>query len=194
MLVSGAKLKEAIIIPGSLLAILILAIIAAPYRLTRIITFLNPSNDPQGNGYLNVQLSKILSNSGLWGQGFTFEPQVLPELHTDFIFTFITYTFGWAISIVLIGLIVTFLARVVLIAKQAKTSYAKLLISGIVALLGVQFIWNIFMNLGLAPISGLGLPFISYGGSQLVINGATIGIILSIYKRRNISQGYTMFQ
>ena len=62
-----------------------------------------------------------------------------------------------------------------------------MLLSGITALLAVQFIYNIFMNLGLAPISGVGLPFISYGGSQLIINAASVGIISSIYRLRNVS-------
>jgi rod shape determining protein RodA len=188
MIVSGAKFKKIILISGSLIAILILCIITEPYRLNRLLTFLNPAGDPLGSGYLNIQLSKIISDSGLLGQGLTFDPQVLPALHTDFIFAFITYTFGWIASILLITFVVMFLVRIARIARQVKINYAKLLISGFVSILAVQFLWNIAMNLGLAPISGLGLPFISYGGSQLIINAATVGIISSIYRRKNISK------
>jgi len=192
MIVSGLKLKHIILISGSFIAILILAIITKPYRLKRLVTFLNPGSDPSGSGWLNIQLSKIISQSGLLGQGLTFDPQILPELHTDFIFTFITYTFGWIASILLITFVVMFLIRIAYIARQVKISYAKLLISGFVSILAVQFLWNIFMNLGLAPLSGVGLPFISYSGSQLIINAATVGIISSIYRRKNISQSYML--
>lgn len=187
LIVSGAKLKKIFLILGSFIAIIILSTVTEPYRLNSLIIFLNPAADPLGGGYLNIRLSKIISGSGLWGQGLTFNPQVLPELHTDFIFAFITYTFGWIASLLLITFVVLFLVRITRIARQVKITYAKLLISGFVSILTVQFLWNISMNLGLAPISGLGLPFISYGGSQLIINAATVGIISSIYRRKNIT-------
>ena len=191
MIVSGAKFKKLLLIFGSFMTLLILSIVTESDGLERILTFLNPAADPLGSGYLNIQLNKIISNSGLLGQGLTFNPHVLPELHTDFIFAFITYTFGWIASILLITFIVMFLIRIANIARQVKFNYAKLLISGFVSILAIQFLWNIAMNLGLAPIIGLGLPFISYSGSQLIINAATVGIISSIYRRKNISQSYT---
>lgn len=191
MIASGAKLKKVFFIVGPVvIAILVLPILTAPYRLARILSFIDPAKDPSGSGYLNMQLSKIFSNSGLWGQGLTFDTQVLPELHTDFIFAFITYTFGWVASILLITFVVLFLVRIANIARQIKVNYGRLLIIGFVSILSVQFLWNIFMNLGLAPISGVGLPFISYGGSQLIINAITVGIISSIYRRKNISHNY----
>ncbi len=192
MIVSGAQLKQALLIPVPFIVILIWSIFNAPYRLERFLIFLNPGSDPQGYGYLNLQLSKIISHSGFLGQGLTFDPLLLPDLHTDFIFAFITYTCGWLASILLTALVIMFLVRMIRIAKQVKITYAKLLISGFVSILSVQFLWNIFMNLGLAPISGVGLPFISYGGSQLVINAAIIGIVLSIYRRKNISSSYKL--
>jgi cell division protein FtsW (lipid II flippase) len=171
------------------MALPLLLIVSVPYRLQRFFIFLNPAGDPQGAGYINIQLSHVLAHSGLFGQGLTFVPGVLPELHTDFIFAFITYTFGWIAGLLLIALVAMFLVRIALIAGKTKIHYGKLLISGFVSILAIQFLWNILMNLGLAPISGVGLPFISYGGSQLVINAAAIGIISSIYRRRNVSQG-----
>jgi rod shape determining protein RodA len=190
MVVSDAKFKKLFFILGTFMTLLILSIITEPHRLDRILIFLNPEADPLGSGYLNIQLSKIISDSGLWGQGLTFNHKALPELHTDFIFAFITYTFGWIASLLLITFVIMFLVRIAGIARQVKINYAKLLISGFVSILTVQFLWNISMNLGLAPISDIGLPFISFGGSQLIINAATVGIISSIYKRKNISQSY----
>jgi cell division protein FtsW (lipid II flippase) len=192
MIVSGAKLKQIILIPGSFLAVLILSMITVPNRLNRFFIFLNPESDPSGSGWLNIQLSKIISDSGLFGQGLTFDPQIIPELHTDFIFAFITYTFGWIASILLIVFVVMFLVRIAGIARQVKNDYGRLLISGFVSIMAIQFLWNILMNLGLAPLSAVGLPFISYGGSQLIINAAIVGIISSIYRRKNISQNYTL--
>lgn len=192
MIVSGAKMKQVIVSVGSFMALLILPIITEPYILNRLLTFLNPGRDPQGSGYINIQLSNVISHSGFLGQGLTFSPQLLPELHTDFIFAFIIYTFGWIASILLIAFVVMFLVRIALIAGQIKIHYGRLLISGFVSILAIQFLWNILMNLGMAPISSVGLPFISYGGSQLVINAAAVGIISSIYRRRNVSQGYVL--
>lgn len=190
MIISGAKFKRIILISGSFISILLLPLITETYRLQRLVDFLNSAGDPQGGGYLNIQLSKVLSYSGLLGQGLTFDSRILPEIHTDFIFAFITYTFGWIASILLITFVVVFLVRIAFIARQVKINYAKLLISGFVSILAVQFLWNIFMNLGLLPISGVGLPFISYSGSQLIINAATVGIISSIYRRKNVSESH----
>ena len=192
LIVSGAKLKQIISILGSFMAILILSIITDPFRFKRLFTFLNPESDPSRSGWLNIQLSKIISGSVLLGQGLTFEPKILPELHTDFVFAYITYTFGWIASILLITFVVIFLVCIGSIYRKVKNNYGKLLISGFLSILAIQFLWNIFMNLGLAPLTAVGLPFISFGGSQLIINAAIVGIILSIYRRKNISQYYTI--
>jgi len=88
----------------------------------------------------------------------------------------------------LVALIVLFIIRMASVAVVVKSNYARLMISGFVAVFAVQFLWNICMNLGLAPISWVELPFISYGGSQLIFDAAALGVISSIYRRRNISQ------
>ena len=186
IIVSRVNFKRVILISVPFTAILALSIITEPYRLTRLLIFLNPMSVPL-DGYINTQLNKIITGSGFLGQGLTFHPQILPELHTDFVFAFITCTFGWLASVLLITFFVMFLIRIAGIARQVKINYAKLLISGFVSILAVQFLWNILMNLGLAPISDMGLPFISYGGSQLIINAAIVGIISSIYRRKSIS-------
>ena len=188
MIASGASYKKMILLSSPFITILALSIITKPFRLQRLFTFLNPQADPTGSGYQSIQLHKMIGSSGLWGQGLTLDAQALPEIHTDFVFTFITYTFGWVASTLLIVFIILFLVRITQVNKKVKNQYAKLLLHGFVAILAVEFIWNIAMNLGLAPISCLGLPFISYGGSQLIMNGAIIGIISSIYRRKNLSE------
>jgi cell division protein FtsW (lipid II flippase) len=112
----------------------------------------------------------------------------IPSAHTDFIFAYITYTFGWFTAIILAVLIMVFLIRMTRIAIIVKNNYARLLVIGLATIFAVQFLWNIAMNLGFAPISGVGLPFISYGGSQLISNALAVGIILSIYRRKNLSK------
>jgi len=187
MIASGARPKILLLLTGIISLIMAWLIISAPYRLERFLTFINPDRDPQGSGYLQNQLSNLITNSGLLGQGLTLEPKIIPDLHTDFIFSYITFTFGWIAGGFLAALVILFILRMTHIASLVKDSYARMLVIGFAAIFSIQFAWNIFMNLGLAPISGVGLPFVSYGGSQLVFNGAALGIILSIYKVRNIS-------
>lgn len=183
MVMSGIKLKHILFIIGSGSGLLLLT--AHPYRMKRLLIFLNPHKDPQGVGWINIQLNRATHAAGLFGQGFNFSPGTIPEVHTDFIFTYIVYTFGWLAGIVLAALIVAFLVRVTRTAMVTKNSYGKLLVSGFTAIFSVQFIWNILMNLSLAPISGVGLPFISFGGSQFVISMAAIGIVSNVYRWRN---------
>lgn len=152
---------------GSGFGLLLFAGITLPYRIRRLLTFINPNQDPLGTGYINIQLNKITHSTGLFGQGFNF-PRVIPEVHTDFVFTYIVHTFGWIAGIILAALVITFLMRLTYSAMIIKNSYGKLLVSGFVTVFAVRFFWNILMNIGLAPIFGVGLPFISYGGSQFI--------------------------
>jgi cell division protein FtsW (lipid II flippase) len=186
---SGIKIKYIFTLITSCTALFMLYVLNAPYRIKRLLAYLNPEQDPQGMGYLNIQLDKIIDSAGLLGQGFTFDGKMLPDVHTDFIFTYIVYTFGWIAGVLLAVLVLLFLIRMSHITRYVKSSYGKLLISGIVAIFAVQFMWNIFMNLSLLPITGMGLPFISYGNTQFVINMAAIGLISNIYKQRNVVAG-----
>lgn len=188
MIVSGAKPSNFFLLMGVISGMFILTITTVPYRLERLIIFIHPERDPLGNGWLNIQLSKLINSSGLFGQGFILKQKMLPDLHTDFIFSYITFTFGWIAGGVLIGLGMFFMIRMCRIAKVVKNHYAKLLISAFIAIFAVQFIWNILMNLGFAPICGVTLPFISFGGSQLVFNAAALGVISSVYRLRNTSR------
>lgn len=185
LIMSGVKIKNICMLIASCTAAFVFYLFKESYRLEKFLIFLNAKSDPQGSGYLNVQLDKLIHSAGIWGKGFTLEGGILPELHTDFIFTYIVYTFGWIAGLLLAVLAVLFLVRIGNIALYVKSSYGKLLISGFVAIFAVQFIWNILMNLSLVPITSIELPFISYGNSQFVINMAAVGLISNIYKQRN---------
>ena len=187
LIMSGVKIKNICILIVSCIAAFTIYLLNESYRINRLLVFLNAKTDPQGRGYLNVQLDKLLHSAGMWGQGLTLDKKILPEVHTDFIFTYIVYTFGWIAGILLAALAVLFLIKIGKTVLYVKNSYGKLLIGGFAAIFAVQFTWNILMNLGLVPITSIALPFISYGSSQFIINISAIGLISNIYKQRNKS-------
>lgn len=174
MIISGLKLKHIIISFG------VIGVIE-PIALFHIF-----SSYPRwilGGNY--NQLVALMKSAGLFGQGANFTPNMLPEVHTNFIFTYIVYSFGWIAGIILISLILAFIIRIGIIGKSTKESYGKLLVSGLCALFVVQFLLSISFNLALFDIISVSMPFISYGGSQLLINIISISIVSNVYKWRN---------
>ncbi|EKY23287.1 hypothetical protein HMPREF0216_02957 [Clostridium celatum DSM 1785] len=103
----------------------------------------------------------------------------------EFVLTSIIYCFGWIVGIIIIALVLSFIIRMCFISINTKNTYGKLLVSGLCSLFTIQFILNILANFSLSPILGISMPFISYGGSQLVINVVAISIINNVYKFRN---------
>ncbi|MGI5911068.1 MAG: FtsW/RodA/SpoVE family cell cycle protein [Syntrophomonadaceae bacterium] len=184
MLLSRAKYWQIAAIMAFPVLTTLLAVISHPYRLQRFTIFLNPQVDPSGAGYLYIKITEVLKAAGLFGQGFNLS--VLPELHTDFVFTYIVYTFGWLAGILFFFLVVGFLVHLFKTAKIVRNEYGSLLIAGLSTLLLVQTLWHILMNLGWLPITGMSLPFISYGGSQLVVQMLALGMILAAYRLKDI--------
>lgn len=174
MIISGLKLKHIIISFG------VIGVIE-PIALFHIF-----SSYPRWilGGHYN-QLVALMKSAGLFGQGANFTPNMLPEVHTNFIFTYIVYSFGWIAGIILISLILAFIIRIGIIGKSTKESYGKLLVSGLCALFAVQFLLSISFNLALFDIISVSMPFISYGGSQLLINIISISIVSNVHKWRN---------
>lgn len=162
---------------------------AAPYRLARLMAFLNPQSDPQGIGYHINQIFISLSHGGLLGQGFGASRQkylFLPEAHTDSIFAIIAEEFGFLGSLVLIFLYFLFVYRIYHIIRLAPDRLGKLLATGIFGFFNLQIIINLAGMVGLFPLTGVPLPFLSYGGSNLIISFALIGVLLNIEKRIKI--------
>ncbi len=156
-----------------------------PYQKNRITAFINPSSDPRGAGY-NVNQAKItVGSGGLWGQGLGRGSQsqlnFLPVAHTDFIFAGTAEATGFVGSTFMIVLLVILIMRVITVTKSAKDSFGMYLASGIGAIFLFQMLINIGMNLGIMPVTGIPLPFVSYGGSSMLVNFAAIGILQSIY-------------
>lgn len=162
---------------------IIALIIAAPYRLARIVSFLNPWSDPLGTGFQIIQSLYAISPSGLFGRGLGNSIQkhfYLPEPQTDFIFAIILEELGILGVIILSVLFITLFTNVIKISLNSKDLFAKYLSFGLIISIILQTALNISVVIGLVPVTGVTLPFISYGGSSLLVSMASIGIILNI--------------
>lgn len=192
MILVKAKLRYILIMIFTVLTSTITFISSTQYRIRRLMVFLHPESDPNGAGYINSQISSVLKSVGLYGHGFNFPPRTIPQVQNDFVLTYIIYTFGWIGGITVIALAFIFIIRLFMAAKKIRDSFGTLVVQGFLCIFALKFIWNILMILGFVPIVSVSLPFISYGGSGLVIQMAAVGLILSIYKRKNLSNTSTV--
>lgn len=183
---AGMSLFNLLILIPAAFAGFYLLIKAAPYRLNRLLAFFNPAADPQGISYHINQIFISLSQGGLFGQGFGSSRQkylFLPEAHTDSIFAIIAEEYGFFGSLILISLYFVFIYKIYHLVRLAPDKQSKLLAAGVFAFFNLQIIINLAGMVGLFPLTGVPLPFLSYGGSNLLISFALIGILLNIEKR-----------
>jgi len=159
-----------------------------PHQVARLETFIDPTRDPLGDGYHVIQSKISIGSGGLWGQGLFQGSQnqlgFLPEQHTDFIYSVVGEELGFiggGLVILLFGLL---LWRILSIAGSAKDMYGSLIATGVAAMIGFHVVENIGMTLGVMPVTGIPLPFISYGGSSLLTNMVAIGLVLNVGMRR----------
>ena len=161
-----------------------------PHQQKRIETFINPYADPLGAGYNALQAKVAIGSGGLLGKGFMQGSQTqlrfIPEQWTDFIFCVIGEEFGFWGSIITLTLFFIIFLRILNIVNSVKDDYSRLVLIGILTLIFVHFSINIGMNLGITPVIGLPLPFISYGGSSLMVNMILMGVVMNIYKNRRL--------
>jgi len=162
-----------------------------PYQKNRVVAFINPAADPQGAGY-NVSQSKIaIGSGGLWGRGLGKGSQsqlnFLPVAHTDFIFAGAAEATGFIGSTFLLGLLLFLMIRILAITRLARDDFGMYLSVGIGTIFLFQALVNIGMNMGIMPVTGIPLPFVSYGGSAQISNFLAIGILQSIYMRHKIT-------
>ena len=158
------------------------------YMRNRIFTFLDPTNDP--GAYYNIQQALISIGSGnVWGKGFATGTQsqlhFLRVRHTDFIFSVICEELGFIGAIILLGMFALLLWRLLRIAANAGDLTGRLIVSGVTAFIFYQLLVNVGMNLNVIPVAGLPLPFISSGGSALVVTYMGLGLAQSVAMRRN---------
>jgi len=163
-------------------------LLLAPYQKDRIATFLHPEQDPQNTGYNVIQSLIAIGNGGFTGRGVGGGTQsslnFLPEQHTDFIFASYTEAFGFLGSLCLLILFGVIFFRLYRTAQFARDAFGYFLCIGVMTLLFVHVTVNIGMNMGLLPVTGIPLPFVSYGGSALLSMSIAMGIVMSVYRMR----------
>ena len=165
-----------------LIGIVVLVIIA-PYRMERITSFLNPWSDPLGSGFQIIQSLYAIGPGGLLGMGLGNSIQkhfYLPEPQTDFIFSIISEELGFAGILIVSTLFIIIIYRGIKISLNSEDKFAKYLAFGITFSIAFQTILNLMVVVGLIPVTGVTLPFLSYGGSSLLISMIEIGILLNI--------------
>lgn len=186
ILVGGAKISHLLsLVPVGLAAGLVL-IFTQSYRLDRLTSFLNPWADPSGDSYQLIQSLYALGSGGVFGSGLGNSRQkalFMPEPHNDFIFAIIGEELGLIGCIAIILLFMFIVIKGVSIAIKARDNYGFLISIGIISVIAIQAIINIAVVTGSMPVTGVPMPFISYGGTSLVFNLGAIGILLNISRQ-----------
>ena len=183
MFMAGAQLHHMGALCVLALPALYLLVVKVPYRLIRIMTFLNPWEDSQGAGFQLTQSQIALGSGGFFGVGLGHSVQklyYLPTAHTDFILSIIGEEMGFVGVFTIIVLFMVFIWQGARIANRVTDPFGYFLSVGIVSLLGLQAVINVGVSIGALPTKGLPLPFISYGGSALVVNMMAVGLLLNI--------------
>jgi rod shape determining protein RodA len=157
------------------------------YQKQRIIVFLDPGRDSQGAGYQIIQSKIAIGSGGLAGKGYLEGSQTklafLPHQHTDFVFSVLGEEFGLIGGIILLGLFSFLIVKGILFAQKTRNTFASNLAIGLTATIGFQMTVNIAMTLGVMPVTGLPLPFVSYGGSSMLLSWIILGLLLAINSR-----------
>ena len=159
------------------------------YQKDRLILFLDPDRDPLGGGYHLIQSSIAIGNGGLWGRGLFQGTQTqlnfIPEQHNDFIFSAIGEELGFMGCFIVLAIYWLICLRLVIIAQNAKDNFGSLLAIGVLSMIVFQVLINIGMTIGLAPVTGIPLPWLSYGRSALLTNFIAIGLAESVHNFRH---------
>lgn len=183
---SGMKVKHLIVffLLAALAAGLAWFYLLAPYQKARIVAFLDPYRDPRGAGYNTIQAMIAAGSGRVWGKGIGYGTQshlnFLPEAETDFIFAAFVEETGFIGGLILLSLFGFLFWRIIRVGQKARDNFSRLFILGFAAFMFSEVLAHITINLGLLPVTGIGLPLISYGGSSLITILAGLGILQSI--------------
>lgn len=183
LFVAGIRLRYFAYPAIALVPLFYFLVVRVQWRYDRILAFLNPYSDPLGRGFHIIQSLIAVGTGGFTGVGLMEGKQklfYLPEPHTDFIFAVIAEELGLVGAVAVVALFAVFLARGMRAALRAQDPFARFLATGITAMVVVQALINISVVIGLLPTKGIPLPFISYGGSSLFMNLASVGVLLNI--------------
>ncbi len=180
---SQAPIKYFILLLVLGIAGIVVLIVSAPYRIERILAYLDPWSDPLGSGFQTIQSLYAISPSGLFGLGFNHSMQkhfFLPEPQNDFIFAIVCEEFGLIGAVILLALFAFLIIRIIYIARRQTNIYYRYICLGIALIFFTQVFINIGVVIGLLPVTGITLPIISYGGSSLLLSMIMIAIVLNI--------------
>jgi len=189
LFLTGGRVRHLAVVLAPAVPLLALAIWMAPYRLRRITAFVDPWSDPRGSGFQIIQSWLAFGNGGLFGQGVGASKQklfYLPEAHTDFIFAIIGEELGFLGAVTIVLLFVVFAWRGLRIGLRAPDPFGAHLALGITVLIATQTLVNLGVVTGLLPTKGLPLPFISFGGSALLVTMLSTGVLLNISQHANV--------
>lgn len=181
----GAIWHFLLMIPAAIGAA-VFAIVSEPYRIARLKAFLDPTVDPQGASYQINQILIAIASGGLLGVGLGTSRgkfDFIPEVHSDAIFAVVAEELGFLGALAFIGLLLFLISRAIQIVRGAKDYEGKIVAAGIVGLLSIQALLNLASIVALIPLTGIPLPFISYGGSSLLITMISIGLLINIRRQ-----------
>ncbi|PZD96670.1 hypothetical protein DNH61_05555 [Paenibacillus sambharensis] len=152
----------------------------------RLLSFMYAKDDPLGDGYYYTSTLKAIQDGDWWGNGFSAVNDWLSYIHTDTLLPYFIYCFGWVAGGGLIAMAVSFFYRTIKVSKKAREPFGQGLTAAIAALFMVQISWSVLMIIGLAPFTGVRLPFVSFGGTNTVTDFLLLGLLLSVYRRKDI--------
>lgn len=181
--IAGLPLKKIALVGGIIVIVGVLAISSTPYRRERLATFLHPQSNCQSTGYQACQALIAVGSGGMIGLGLGSSVQAygyLPEAANDSIFAIYAEKFGFIGSVMLLGVLVAFFARLRYVIERTTDDFGRLIVVGVLAWLSTQAMINIGAMIGLLPLKGITLPFISYGGTSVVFMTAAVGLVFQI--------------
>lgn len=186
LIMNGINKKHLFILflTGLIIAFLSWNFFLKDYQKERVITLFNSSSDPLGAGYNVIQSTVAVGSGGFWGKGLGHGSQsqlnFLPEKHTDFIFAVVSEELGFGGAVFVIILLGVIITRLLKIALNSRDNFGKLIVGGVASVIFIHSLINIGMNIGVMPVTGIPLPFLSYGGSSLITLIAAVGIAESV--------------
>lgn len=189
MYAAGAKIKHFLILGIPVLVGGVALVLTSEYRMARLLSFGNPFADKQGAGWQIVQSLYAIGSGGVFGVGFGQSGQKymsLPEPHNDFIFSVLAEELGWIGAIIVIVLFILLIVRGLKIAQKAPDLLGRLIVVGCIGLIGFQALVNIAVVTASMPVTGMPLPFFSYGGTALAITMGEIGLVLNVSRQERV--------
>jgi len=197
LFLAGSRVRHLVLVFAAAVPLVVLAVWAAPYRMRRVLAFLDPWQDPRGSGFQIIQSWLALGGGGPFGRGIGASQQklfYLPESHTDFIFAIIGEELGFVGALAIVALFAVFVWRGVRIGLRAADPFGAYLALGITVLIATQTLINLGAVTGLLPTKGLPLPFISFGGSALLMTMLATGLLLNVSQHCWSASGETFWK